>query len=130
MSIEDKVVKGFGDEWNKFDSFMTYCCKEYLDHGIVYVSDVNLTENKLKQETHPKFIEFIDSEIQTSGRYDKKVLLNKLRNTNKPAFFGITPNQFSKWLSVWAGYRSYRSEHRKSNGKQLFIVELNTESND
>lgn len=110
------------NEWSKFDSFMLICCKDYLKYGLIKPESINLIDNRLKTETHPKFVEFMDEEIKGDCRIDKRDFLAKFREKYKPEFFGLSPNQFSKWLTIWADFRGHQFDHKKSNGKQYFEV--------
>lgn len=117
-------------EWNKFDSFMLICCKGFLKNGLIKPESINLIDNKLKIETHPKFIEYMDDEINGDCKIDKGDFFNKFREKYKPEFFGMSPNQFSKWLSLWADYKGHILHHKKSNSKQFFKVLINTKNHD
>lgn len=124
--IEDFGHRLFDDwdevEWSKYDCFMLYCCKEYLINGLIRPESINLIDNKLKIETNPKFVEFMDREIKEDGKIDKRELLNQFKEKYNPDFFSLTPNQFSKWLSTWADFRGHKSDIKKSNGKQYFKI--------
>ncbi|WP_300565483.1 primase-helicase family protein [Flavobacterium sp.] len=109
-------------EWRKFDSFMIICCREYLRDGLIKPKSINLLDNKLKTDTDPKFVEFMDEEIKEDCRIDKKEFLNKFKEKYNPEFCGLSPNLFSKWLSIWADFKAYQSDHKKSNGKQYFEI--------
>lgn len=124
--LEDFDHRLFDDwdetEWARFDSFMLYCCKEFLKHGLVKPESINLADNKLKKETDPKFIEFMDEEILHDCRIEKTGLLNKFKEKYKPNFSLLSSNQFTKWLQIWEASRGHVAKIRKSNGKQYLEV--------
>lgn len=124
--IEDFGHRLFDDwdemEWTRFDSFMLFCCKEFLKHGLVKADSINLADNKLKNDTDPKFIEFMDEEITNDCKIDKRELFNSFKEKYKPDFILLSSNQFTKWLKIWASSRGHIAKIDKSNSKQYFEV--------
>ncbi|WP_417363319.1 primase-helicase family protein [Galbibacter sp.] len=126
--IEEFGCRFFDDwdieEWSKFDSFMIMCAKEYLSSGLTIPQSINLVENKLRKETHPKFIAFVKEEIKKSGRYNKKDLFEKFREQYRKEVFGVSPHQFTKWIRIWAEHNGHFYDIQKSNSKQYIEVKL------
>lgn len=107
------------EEWSKFDSLMVFCIKEFLSKGIVTPKSINLEENKLKFETHSKFVEFMDEKLKSKLSFIRKDLFDEFKNRYTQEFFYLTPQLFGKWLEIYAEKRRLHYHERKSNGNQI-----------
>lgn len=115
-------------EWNLFDNFMLSCVLDYLQHGIIMPSMINLEARKLRDETNQEFINFMeDLAIEHERAYDKKELYNKFLEIGENGEIGnrdmrwLKRKMFAFWLRWWGQYRPEIAgikEHR-SSGKDF-----------
>ena len=130
FSPEDEFEHWFFRDWdktefNRFDNFMMLCVCEYLKCGVIEPSTLNLEARKLKEETAPEFINFMeDLSIEHEKKYDKKKLYSQfldLDDNNKPRnsdFHWLKQRLFTKWLQYFATYRPEIAGYKtsRSNG--------------
>jgi hypothetical protein len=87
------------DEWKKFYLFMAYCVQEFLKKGIV-MPPFNVGIRKLKMETTPQFIEFVQG-IETGVKYNKKTMYQEFYS-KYPKHHTIELTTFRNWLKYVA----------------------------
>lgn len=118
------------DEWNRFDNLMMACVDLYMKMGVIQCGTINLNERKLKDETCPEFIAFMeDLNITHEQEYDKRELYKKfvdldddgrIRNKDlswmKMRAFTSFLKRFAEYRDEMAGYKT-----RRSNGKELIM---------
>jgi len=98
------------EEWSRFDNFMIYCFKLYLEQGLVRQEFTNLAERKFIKETSFDFREWV---VEDPLPLD--VVIMKTEYFEK--FVGIYPDykhskwfgqkKFSQWLERYAEYKGY-----------------------
>jgi hypothetical protein len=118
------------EEWQKFDNFMCGCLTSYLKNGILEPEQINLDKRKLRNQTNPEFMEFMEEkvkngEIKPNMFYDKKVLHEQFLD-DYPEYRSDNwlknPRNFNKYLITYAKYSSdLKSEVilQKSSGRNL-----------
>ncbi|MGL5131983.1 MAG: hypothetical protein ACRC78_05605 [Planktothrix sp.] len=113
------------EQWNNFDNLMMTCVELYLRVGLIQAEYIALDARKLKDETCPEFIDFMDDlAISHESKYSKKYLYGKFvdigddgKLKNKD-FHWLKMRRFSKWLGLWAEYRTEYAGYQvsRSNG--------------
>jgi hypothetical protein len=58
------------EEWIKFDNFMAKAVQYFLNNGLIEPKSINIDFNRLKIETSPDFIDFMDNLISKSSSSD------------------------------------------------------------
>lgn len=136
--VEQTVMEKFGhrffddwflDEWIKFDNFMIECVQIFLNNGIIEPNPINLQRNRLVMDTHPKFITFLESALETPSDYDgeevngymrfnKTSLFRKFVRTN-PECNTVSPILFKKWIDRYCNIKGIEVDHSKSNGLSI-----------
>ena len=115
-------------EYMKFDNFMMMCVVDYLRLGVVMPNTVNLEARKLRDETAPEFITFMeDLGIEHESTHDKKALWGKFVDVGDDGkarykdFHWLKQRNFTQWLRWWAMYRPEIAGYKeyRSNGKDL-----------
>jgi hypothetical protein len=137
-SPEDEFKHRFFSDWDKiawqqFDNFMMFCICVYLGHGVIEPKNKNLEKRKLKDETHPYFLEFMyekisNGEIVANKEINKQELHEKFLNECpdlKDDKFRKRLQTFTIWIKVFAKYSGLFSEdilERKANEKRFFTL--------
>ena len=115
------------DEWAKFDNYMLRCVQYYLNNGLVQSKSINLEERKLRDETSPEFIEFMDSfEWDKDKRWIKTELKDLFVAENEELRFQkwFTTSRFNKWLKLYTDTRAeIGMTEGKSNGTTWKTIE-------
>lgn len=102
------------EEWARFDNFMMQCVYEYFRLGVLLPSTINLDVRKLRNDTAPEFINFMqDLTIQHLQTYKKKDLYNLFLeeikvgadNQRRDELKFMSQRIFTKFLRLWAQYR-------------------------
>jgi hypothetical protein len=111
--------------WNQFDNFMIHCCQLFLRHGMEDPETINLEIRKMKEETCPEFVDFMDDRWKDTidEERDLKELREKFTDIN-PDFERqkwFKQRRFNKWVELYGQYHPDIKETniRKSNSKQL-----------
>ncbi len=122
------------EEWKKFDNFMIKALQFYLKNGLIEPKSINIDFNRLKIETSPDFIEFMDNLISEPSSYkkhsspyiltiDKNKLFQNFLNTKPNLQERISLITIKKWIDKYCEYYQILRNHYKSNGN--VYVELN-----
>ena len=122
------------EEWIKFDNFMIKAVKYFLKNGLIEPKSINIDFNRLKIETSPDFIDFMDNLISEPSGYqkssspdiliiDKNILFQDFLNTKPNTKERISPITIKKWIDRYCEYYQIPHNHYKSNGS--VYVELN-----
>jgi predicted amino acid-binding ACT domain protein len=102
------------EEYARFDNFMMMAVHEYFRLGVLLPSSINLDVRKLRNDTAPEFIAFMqDLDIQHLQVFNKKELFGKflkeievggdVQRHNDLKF--VNQRVFTKFLRLWAQYR-------------------------
>lgn len=121
-------------EWVKFDNFMVKAVQYFLKNGLIEPQSINIDFNRLKIETSPEFIDFMDNLISEPSSYqkhsspdiltiDKNKLFQVFLDTKSNTPERISPITFKKWIDKYCEYFQIPHNHYKSNGS--VYVELN-----
>ncbi|MCW3076948.1 MAG: hypothetical protein JWO32_1557 [Bacteroidetes bacterium] len=118
------------EEWNKFDNLMMYCLWVYLDRGLITPKEINLSKRKLRDNTCPEFIEFMESE---NLKFDHKIDRSEMHIRFLKAYPDIMEHKhnkllktFTKWLKDYAkyspGYNEIKNEDCQRTNNQNWII--------
>ncbi len=129
-------------EWNRFDNFICFCVQVFLVHGVVSPDAINLKERKLRDQTSPEFLDFMEdiiSSLAESGlpwagwdrvsagssifdiEFDKNILFQRFLTTYPDFKNTLYIRRFTAWLKVWGETRLQAAiAERRSNGAVLF----------
>lgn len=121
-------------EWKKFDNFMVKAVQYFLKNGLIEPQSINIDFNRLKIETSPEFIDFMNnlmsepSSYQTSSSpdiliIDKNILFQDFLNTKPNIQERISLITIKKWIDKYCNYYQIPHRHYKSNSNNY--VELN-----
>ncbi len=121
-------------EWIKFDNFMVKAVQYFLKNGLIEPKSINIDFNRLKIETSPDFIEFMDNLISEPSCFqkhsspdiltiDKNKLFQNFLDTKPNIQERISPITIKKWIDKYCEYYQIPHNHYKSNGN--VYVELN-----
>ena len=106
---------------------MLRCVQYYLNNGLVQSKSINLEERKLRDETSPEFIEFMDSfEWDKDKRWIKTELKDLFVAENEELRFQkwFTTSRFNKWLKLYTDTRAeIGMTEGKSNGVTWKTIE-------
>ncbi len=122
------------EEWIKFDNFMVKAVQYFLKNGLIKPKSINIDFNRLKIETSPDFIEFMDNLISEPSCFqkhsspdiltiDKNKLFQNFLDTKPNIQERISPITIKKWIDKYCEYYQIPHNHYKSNGN--VYVELN-----
>lgn len=116
--------------YNQFDNFMIHCCQLYLQNGIEEPQTINLEKRKMKEETSPEFVDWMDEKyLQLAREEENLVTLRSDFESKNPDFEKhkwFTQRMFNKWAKLYAKYHPDIEDVsiRKSNGDQLLSFVL------
>lgn len=117
-------------EWQRFDNFMLQCVADYLKLGIIQPNTINLEARKLKEETAPEFIAWMeDRVIEHEKAYDKSELFKLFGDVDESGkcrlsgFHWLKQRLFTTWLKWWAQYRPEFAGYKeyRSSGKDYIL---------
>ncbi len=116
-------------EWSMFDNFMCGCLVAYLKNGIIEPDQINLDKRKLRNETNPDFVDFMDEKIDSgeillNKYYDKKDLLieflDQYPEYNKDKY-ASNPRIFNKYLRKFGEYALKATIEEMKSNKRGYI---------
>lgn len=85
--------------WLRFDNYMMHCLVQFLKSGLKKPPVINLNERRLRERTHPEFVEFMDSWIKT-GRFTSKDFHDALNKQNSD-FERYKQGTITKWIKIY-----------------------------
>ncbi|MDB5226894.1 MAG: hypothetical protein JWN78_1087 [Bacteroidota bacterium] len=110
-------------DWAKFDTFMAYCIQFYLQHGLFEVPKINLEKNRIIQQTHISFVNFIETKIEQGKTYNKSLLYNQFLEEYGDEVSYVSKITFKHWLDVYIiDHKKWIAYHYKSDGNYLVKV--------
>tara|TARA_R110000782_G_scaffold47090_8_gene103753 strand:+ start:176 stop:2512 length:2337 start_codon:yes stop_codon:yes gene_type:complete len=112
------------EEWEKFDNYMLRCIQYYLENGLVESKTINLDLRKLRNDTNPDFIEFMENLSIDGTRYygtELKDLLTKEYEDfqNAPWF---KTRLFNEWLTKYCKFKGFALDKKQTNGKRYIAI--------
>lgn len=95
-------------QWQQYDLFMQNCCLSWISSlELDQPENINLSERKLIEQTHPDFVDFLD-ELNPAGKwYSTEALFNsflELYPENK-SDKRLNTIRFKKWIITWCNLR-------------------------
>lgn len=110
-------------EWENYDNFIMFCMCHYLKNGLIAAEQINLTKRKLIDHTCDEFAEWIeDKKLELDYEYEKKDLHSSFLSEYEDLTNDKRKNQirfFLKCISTWCNLYNFKTQVRKSNGKNL-----------
>lgn len=135
---ENEFKHWFFRDWNNEDFcryyyFLAECCQMYFANNLKLNQplQINLNKRKLKEQTSPEFLEWIENKNIVSGqKYVKselyKEFIEAAPDFNTPAF---KQRRFAEWLKAyldysdeWLNYNKQDNEPRDSNTKYFVFL--------
>jgi len=110
------------DEWNRFYSFMFECVRLHLERGLVKYSRLNTVRKRLIQSTSESFVEFVENNIEVSGRYEKRAVRDMY--VEEYNIRDLSQHMFTKWLSRYCAITGLVLNAQRSNGLDYFTFEV------
>lgn len=112
------------EQWNQFDNLMMFNIQSYLKTGILKADGINLYARKLKDDTCPEFVLFMEElKIQHEQQFEKKKLYETFRNEfNEVNFKTFSQKMFTKWLTLWAEYRPEMAGYRSTRSSSTDYI--------
>ena len=96
---------------------MSFCIVEYLKHGLVEYNNPELEIQKLKNETNHSFVDLMNSDYDAlNNYYNLKEITNKLHDEFGNTEYSAKSRIVGKWVDLWANYKGYKVERKKSGG--------------
>lgn len=106
------------EEWENFYVLMALCIKHFLKVGI-QKPRINVAERTMKMNTHPKFIEYANSNLKPGVRYNKRTVHEDFYSQN-PSIYNIGMKGFRAWLALYARAYGYKMFESHSNLDSFF----------
>lgn len=94
------------DEWTRFDNFMFYCLKYYLNNGLIAAENKNLSYKKLLNATNVDWIEWCDLNLK-GGDYAKADLHRWFIEAN-PDYTKVKTNTTTNWAKLYCAYKGWK----------------------
>ena len=135
---ENEFKHWFFRDWNNEDYcryyyFLAQCCQMYFANNLKLNQplQINLNKRKLKEQTSPEFLEWIENKNIVSGqKYVKsdlyKEFIEAAPDFNAPAF---KQRRFAEWLKSyldysdeWLNYNKQENEPRDSTTKYFVFI--------
>lgn len=108
------------ERWYEFDNFMLQSISMYLAKGLPTISNFNLAQRKLKDETHSDFVEFMNdvAEDYVNG---KKIIQKKEMLAHFKTMYNdhdkLTAQKFSMWLKAFRIHSDYDFDEKRNATK-------------
>jgi hypothetical protein len=117
-------------EWALYHHFMFECCQLYFKHGskLQEPEQINLNIRKLKENTSPEFIDFMeDQAIEFDHWYDKKKLFTDFITRYED--FGkqskkFDQAKFTNWMKLYTKYNPDFTEFKKATDEKRSNTEI------
>ena len=106
----------------EFYLLMAYCIWNYFMYGIIQPK-FNVDERALKIEAHPRVIEYLNTQIETGVKYNKKEVYDKFTAQN-PGVGKVELTTFRKWLKLYADAYGYKFNESHSGNDNFFEYSL------
>ncbi|MDD3051323.1 MAG: BT4734/BF3469 family protein [Candidatus Cloacimonetes bacterium] len=117
-SGRDFFISWDESEWTKFYNCMLECSRIYHESGVIKVKTAeNVTP--LVASTCSEFVFFAEKNIEKNIEYNKSELFELFLKENMKLKFTVSSHKFTKWLQIYAAYKNYEHNERKSNSRIL-----------
>jgi len=110
-------------EWEKFYILMATFLWKYLLYQKIIPQKINAKERALKMQAHPKFIEFVNAQINPGVKYNKKEIYDQFYNQNS-GVAKVELTTFRKWLKLFAEAYSFKFNESHSGNDNFFEYSL------
>jgi hypothetical protein len=111
------------EEWEDFFLLMANCIKKYLEYGKIILPRFNVAERALKMEAHPKFIDFVNTQINPGIKFNKKEVYDQFYSQN-PLVGKVELTTFRKWLKLFADAYCFIFNETHSGNDNFFEFSL------
>ena len=101
------------EEWARFDNLMIECTRHYLQHGLVDYDRVNVNQKRLKQQTSPRFAEWILDFIELGTEYRKANVRESFRDSRPPNCEDVRDSTFGQWMKTFADIYGLEKEESR-----------------
>ncbi|WP_163709991.1 hypothetical protein [Mangrovibacterium lignilyticum] len=119
-------------EWERFDSFMLACVKQYLAEGIVEAAESDHERKELIRSTCETFADWIEDSIEglIGGRFNPTSQTKGEYLYQSGINAAIGDKKFIKWVKIYCKLKGleFRSE-RKSEMRGFIILPMREEKN-
>lgn len=129
LTPEDEFGRQLFDDWNledfqKFDNYMVYCLKLFLNNGLIPQNAKNIKMRKFIAETCMEFYEFINEKemVSHNERLDKKIYFDKFVEEYQDFKKWLTRKKFNIWVQKYCNFMKYEYLSGNSNGLQWFMI--------
>jgi len=127
LTPEDEFGRQLFDDWTledfqKFDNYMVYCLKLFLNNGLIKQNAKNIKLRKFIAETNMDFYEWVTDfeNFPINVRNDKSQYFNAFVTDNKDFDKWLKRNKFNLWIQKYANYKGYNFEQGSSNGLKWY----------
>ncbi len=109
------------EEWNLFYSFMCDCALHYLNEGRVPHPEINVSANRLRQQTNEDFVSWAESKsFEVNVRYDTKQFFSEFIAIYYSQGHTIGQRTFTTWLGLFGDSIKWERITISSNNVQYF----------
>jgi hypothetical protein len=116
-------------EWARFDHFMINCLQYYLENGLVKYELKNLKIRKLRNNTAPEFVQWMDDkEFENEQRIYYKDWYAEFVEDNKD-FVWLKQRTFNDWLKLYFEDKDIEMDDKASNGKRFYELTIKGKEN-
>jgi hypothetical protein len=107
-------------EWARFDHFMINCLQYYLENGLVQYELKNLKIRKLRNNTAPEFVQFMDDKEFSNGQrvFYKEWHADFVKENDD--FTWLKQRTFNEWLKLYFDDKGVKMADKASNGKRFY----------
>jgi hypothetical protein len=107
-------------EWARFDHFMINCLHYFLENGLVNYEHKNLKIRKLRNNTSPEFIQWMDDKDLYNQQkiYYKEWHVDFIKDNED--FTWIKQRTFNEWLKMYLDDKNIKFEEKASNSKRYY----------
>ena len=111
-------------EWNRFYNYMLHCVQQYFIHGLIIPNNIDLEERKLREETKPEFVEYMDAcKIVDKVEFNKAEIFSDFIATYPDFDSKLRQRTFTDWIKKWAKRRDkIKSISERRSGKKSYVT--------
>ncbi len=128
---KDEFGRRFFDEWDReawarFDNIMIQCVRYYLQHGLVDYERVNVDQKRLKQQTSPRFADWVVDFIKPNRTYEKDTVWEAFQQAHPTAYEDLARSTFWEWVSAFARVYGFEKDETRPrrDGDRVRCIEF------